>query len=129
MQLAFLSVSGRPGAPTLTLGCMVNKSIVRSQSMRSSRSEMGGTGVEIGGTPSLGGWPGEWVMLVAADVCELRVLSMRELKELRLFQLTWTGTEKEQANTYTEWESIELSTPELVLLVSFFSLGQLVSLL
>lgn len=38
-------------------------------------------------------------MLVPADVSELRVLSMRELNEERLFQLTWTGG---GCNTYTE---------------------------
>lgn len=51
---------------------------------------MGGASVLRGGTLTLGGCPGEWVTLVAAEVWEFLVLSMRELKEERLFQLTWT---------------------------------------
>lgn len=51
--------------------------------------------------------PGDWVMLVAADVVELRVLSL--LKAERLLTLLATSRLPFRGPTYTDWVSTELS--------------------
>lgn len=82
----------------LTLGCMLNRSIVREVSILCSRSMMGGAlKVEIGAV-LFDARPGDCVTLVAADVAELRVLSIRLLKEESLHKLVRLG----KVATYTD---------------------------
>lgn len=66
----------------LTLGCMVNRSIARSVSILSSRSDTGG--LLTLGTKTFGGGPGDCMTLGTVEVAEFRVLSMRLLNDDKL---------------------------------------------